>query len=381
VKELSIRYDAVIAGYTCVDLFPQFNKNRSSADISDLLKPGKLIEIDGLDFVLGGVVPNTGLAMRKFNKNVFLNGLVGNDIIGKMVKEYLAQYDMSEGIETTEAAGTAFSIVLAPPGVDRIFLESPGCNKIFDAAFINFDVISNCRIFHFGYPPLLRQFYLNNGRQLSEMFSKVRKMEIVTSLDFSLPDPDSESGKVNWPEIMRDTFPFVDIFVPSLEEVVRIMMPRKYAELQSLSGNSDIADKIPVDLIREAGKLIIDSGVKVLVIKAGSRGAYLRTGNISSMNKNLGPGLNEKDWNDKELFCNAYHAESSRIVNASGAGDTSAAAFLSAVLDGHSPELALKYAAIAGRNSLYCHNIFSDISDWQNMTEEIKSEDNEIICF
>ncbi len=303
------KYDAVIAGYTCVDLFPQFNRNLTFTDISDLFKPGKLIEIDGLDFALGGVVPNTGLAMKKFNKKVLLNGLIGNDFIGKMARELLGRYDISEGMVTTDDAGTAFSIVLAPPGIDRIFLESPGCNKIFDSTFINLDAVSQCRIFHFGYPPLLRQFYMNNGRQMCQLFSKVRKMGVITSLDFSLPDPDSESGKINWPEIMKKTLPFVDIFVPSLDEAIRIMMPRKYAELQSISGNSVIVDEIPIDLIREAGKLIIDSGVKVLVIKAGSRGAYLRTGNISSMNKNLVSGLNDKDWNNKELWCNAYHTE------------------------------------------------------------------------
>ena len=50
------KYDAVIAGYTCVDMFPGFKKNESSASLSELLIPGKLIEIDGLDFILGGVV-------------------------------------------------------------------------------------------------------------------------------------------------------------------------------------------------------------------------------------------------------------------------------------------------------------------------------------
>ena len=34
---------------------------------------------------------------------------------------------------------------------------------------------------------------------------------------------------------------------------------------------------------------------------------------------------------------------------------------------------------IAGRNSLYCHNIISDVGDWKKLTEEIKSEDNKII--
>jgi hypothetical protein len=67
------KYDAVIAGYTCVDIIPDFKKTQSSLDLSLLFKPGKLIEIEGMSYVLGGVVPNTGIAMKKFGMNVFLN--------------------------------------------------------------------------------------------------------------------------------------------------------------------------------------------------------------------------------------------------------------------------------------------------------------------
>ena len=167
------KYDAVIAGYTCVDMFPGFKKNESSESLSDLFIPGKLIEIDGLDFILGGVVPNTGLAMKKFGMKVLLNGLIGDDMIGKIVKEWFGNYDLSEGIEIAEKEGSGLCIVISPPGTDRIFLESPGCNKIFDTKFINDAAISQSHLFHFGYPPLLRQFYLNGGNQLCELFSEV----------------------------------------------------------------------------------------------------------------------------------------------------------------------------------------------------------------
>lgn len=377
-----MKYDVVVAGYTCVDIFPQFNRDIASADITSLFKPGKLIEIDGMDFVLGGVVPNTGLAMNRFGRKVCLNGLIGNDFIGKMAKEILDASGISGGFAITEEAGTAFSIVLAPPGIDRIFLESPGCNKIFDTSFIDFDAVSESGIFHFGYPPLLRKFYLDNGRQLTDLFTKVRNMGVITSLDFSLPDPGSESGKVDWPEIMKNTLPFVDIFLPSLEEVVQIMMPGKYNYLQSINGKTG-ADKKKaiIDLAREAGRLIIDSGVKVLLIKAGENGIYLRTGNIVSPENNFHFLNDLKEWNNRELWCDAYYADSTRVINSSGAGDTAVAAFLSAIINGEDPGLSVKYAAIAGRNSLYCKNVFRDISNWQKMEEELGSEINEIVNF
>jgi len=371
-------YDAVLAGYTCVDLTPEFKKNGKIEKISELFVPGKLIEIGGLDFVLGGAVPNTGLAMKRFGRKVYLNGLVGEDVVGRLAKDWLENAGAADGIKTTTEAGTAFSIVLAPPGVDRIFLESPGCNMIFDTDYINFQAVAASRLFHFGYPPLLRQFYINEGKQLSLLFSKVDEMGVVTSLDFSLPDPESESGKINWPLILQKALPFVDIFVPSLEEAIQIVMPEKYEEIRSYTGAKDIIDLIPVDLIREAGKKIISWGVKVLLIKAGARGAYLLTGDISPLNKKSGLDLKAKEWNFRELWCKAYHADELAIINASGAGDAANAAFLSAILDGESPVMALHFATFAGRNKLYCRDNYRALTDWPSMKNEIEKEKVEI---
>jgi sugar/nucleoside kinase (ribokinase family) len=375
------QYDAVIAGYTCVDLIPDFKKAQSVSSLTNLFIPGKLIEIDGINFVLGGIVPNTGLAMKKFGKKVFLNGLVGDDFMGKIAIEWLDKFSISEGIETTSRAGSAFSIVLAPPGIDRIFLESPGCNQIFDMGFVNFEAVSQCRFFHFGYPPLLKQFYQNNGCQLVDLFSKIQGMGVVTSLDFSLPDAESESGRINWSEVIQKILPYTDIFVPSLEEVLQIMQPGEYEKILSSAVSVDIIDRIIINVIRTIGRKFIDSGVKILLIKAGHLGAYLLTGDVSSINEKAGIMLDTGMWNHREFWCNAYKADPLKIKNSSGAGDTAAAAFLSAILDGENPESAVKYAAMAGRNNLYCKNIYEDLMTWNEITEEIRLVENDVICF
>lgn len=374
------KYDAVVAGYTCVDLILDFRKNSSvEADISSFFKPGKLIEIEGMNFVLGGVVPNTGMMMEKFGKKVFLNGLIGNDLMGKIAEDRLTRARVPIHMVKTGSSGTAFSIVLAPPGIDRIFLESPGCNQYFSPEHIDFDAIKESKLFHFGYPPLLRQFYLNNGKHLTQMFSEVKKMDVVTSLDFSLPDPESESGKANWPVILKKTLPYVDIFVPSLEELLQTMMPAEYAEIQSMPGNAEIVDRIPLDLVKEIGHRIIDSGVKILLVKMGRRGAYLLSGDISSLNKRTGFSLDEGKWNNREILCNAYTVDQSKLKSATGAGDTAVAAFLTALLNSEFPETAIKYATMAGRESLYSEDIYKEIESWEQLTKKIQTEPNELI--
>jgi sugar/nucleoside kinase (ribokinase family) len=374
-------YDAVVAGYTCVDLIPNFRKHQHSNNISGFLKPGKLIEIGGMDFVLGGVVPNTGLAMKKFGSKVFLNSLIGNDFIGKTAESQLARYSATDGILVSKEGETAFSIVIAPPGVDRIFLESPGCNHIFDINHINFEIISKSRLFHFGYPPLMRQFFLDSGRQLIQMYSKIQKMGVVTSLDFSLPDPESESGKVNWQGILKNTLPFVDIFAPSLEELMQVTMPQKFLEIKSACENSDFEDEVPFQLVRELGKQMITLGVSILLIKMGKRGVYLCTRDVSEINKKLGNTLEDNHWSNKEILCNSYPAEHSKIKNASGAGDIAIAAFLNSVLNADNAETTIKFAAIAGRDSLYCENVFESMSRWEELNHKISLETNDLIVF
>lgn len=375
------QYDAVIAGYTCVDLVPGFRKNSPVTGTSGFFKPGKLIEIGGMDFVLGGVPPNTGLAMKRFGKKVFLNGLIGEDFIGETAVQGLTRTGVPFNLIKTGGAGTAFSIVLAPPGVDRIFLESPGCNQVFGREHIDFEAIQKSRLFHFGYPPLLRQFYLDNGQQLQQMYGEVQKMGVVTSLDFSLPDPESESGKVNWPEVLENTLPHVDIFVPSLEELIQTMVPQAYAKIQSMPGDTEIVDKIPLDLVKQVGRRITGLGVKILLVKMGHRGALLLSGDISSLNKKAGFALEQDKWNNREILCGAYKVDKSKGINATGAGDTAVAAFLTAVLNSECPEAAVKYAAMAGKESLYCENIYKEIGSWEQLTGKIRAEQNEPECF
>ncbi len=157
------------------------------------------------------------------------------------------------------------------------------------------------------------------------------------------------------------------------------MEPGKYAELQSQAPGEDFTDIVPVELVREVGKVIISLGVKILLIKMGHRGAYLVTGNVSSLNKEAGVVLDKERWNNREILCNAYRVDSSRPVNATGAGDTAVAAFLTAVLNGVTPEMAIRYAAMAGRESLYCESIFEEIDNWEQLTEKIRTEQNELI--
>ena len=81
----------IVAGHICLDITPAFPKaeNRS---ITDVLKPGKLVEMKDVNVSTGGVVANTGLAMKYFGADVRLMGKVGDDEFGEMISNILRKH-------------------------------------------------------------------------------------------------------------------------------------------------------------------------------------------------------------------------------------------------------------------------------------------------
>ena len=358
-------YDAVIAGYIGVDLAPGFPRALRPAPLAELLRPGKLLQTQGLNISLGGVVPNTGLAMQRFGQRVALQGLVGRDALGDIVMGLLLQHGAAAGIRRTNRAGTAYGIVLAPPGTDRMFLEDPGCNSIFTAKDVDWAAVQRSRLFHFGYPTLMAAMFANNGCELQKMFARTRKHGVATSLDLTLPDPDSPAGKVDWRRLLAAVLPHTDIFVPSIEEILFMLEPATYARLLARACGGDPVDAIPQDLYRRLGDQVLSMGVKVLMIKAGHRGAYLRTADVSALNAATALRLPLASWSGRELWAAPLPVARARFRNACGAGDCAVAGFLTAMLEGMTLELAGNCAMQAGRDNLYGVDALSGLLDWK----------------
>ncbi len=357
--------DAVVAGYIGVDLAPGFPRSLRPAPLAELLRPGKLLQTEGLTLSLGGVVPNTGLSMQRFGQRVALQGLVGHDALGDLVLQLLREHRAEAGIRRTRRAGTAYGIVLAPPGTDRMFLEDPGCNGIFTAKDVEWDAVQRSRLFHFGYPTLMASMFADNGCELQKMFARTRKHGVATSLDLTLPDPDSAAGKVDWRRLLAATLPHTDIFVPSIEEILCMLEPAAYTRLMARACGGDLIDAVPRDLYRQLGDQLLAMGVKVVLIKAGHRGAYLRTADVSALTAATALRLPSANWSGRELWAAPLPVDRARFRNACGAGDCAVAGFLTAMLEGMTIEQAGHCAMRAGRDNLYGVDALSGLSDWK----------------
>jgi sugar/nucleoside kinase (ribokinase family) len=363
--ETDRQYDAVVAGYVCIDMTPRFREAHAGAGFSDIFKPGALIEAGALEISLGGAVSNTGIAMKKFGRNVLLGGLVGTDPLGQMAASLFDAHGLSEGIHRCDLAGTAYSIVLCPPGADRMFLENPGCNAVFASEHVDCDAVGKARLFHFGYPPLMENIYKNDGAELETIFRKAKEAGAVTSLDMTLPDPDSEAGHLDWNAILSKVLPHVDIFVPSIEEVLYMTDRDRHRTIRAETEGGDFVDGVPEKLFGETAERVLDMGVSMILLKAGHRGLYLRTGDAASL------GVDTGAWSNKEIRFPAYEADPGKMINACAAGDCAVAGFLTGMLTGEDAETSAKLSAMAGRDNLYGVDGVFGLRDWEAMRGDV----------
>ena len=59
----------IVAGHICLDITPLFPSEKIEK-VADIMLPGKLIEMGGVDVHTGGAVANTGLAMKILGADV-----------------------------------------------------------------------------------------------------------------------------------------------------------------------------------------------------------------------------------------------------------------------------------------------------------------------
>lgn len=372
--------DIVVAGHICLDIIPTFEKSTQKT-LDEVLVPGKLMNVSEAVLSTGGPVANTGLGLSKLGTRVEFMAKVGDDLFGNAtvgIMEYKTGA-RSKGIRKIKGEFSSYTIVIAPPGIDRIFLHAPGTNNTFGHDDINFDLLKQAKVFHLGYPPLLRKLYLNNGKELIRIFRKVKSLGLTTSLDLALPDPSSESGQVDWDIIFRNLLPYVDLFLPGMEETMYMVNPRKYHQLKnkSLKAKKDIADYFSGADFSDISDILLEDGAKIIGLKCSHRGYYLRTADKDALsNLSFVKRGNWENWANRELWAPSYQV--SKIASATGSGDSAVAGFLAAFLKGEDIENTIKYANAVGAQNLRAYDGVSGLGTWKEVQEMVKSKNTRI---
>ncbi len=342
---MSKKIDCIVAGHTCMDLIPVFPEGGNS--IEEIIQPGKLIQVGAMEQSMGGVVPNTAGALSRLGLVVCPMGKTGNDLLGQSI---LAKMDAAglptNGMIKDKTCGTSYTIVLSIPGIDRIPMHYPGANDTFSKDDLDYELIKQARHFHFGYPPLMRSLFADGGNELAEIFGKVKQLGVSTSLDMARPDPQSEAGKADWQSLLQKVLPFVDLFTPSIDELL-YMIDRPVFDT-FIKSDKPLGGLAKNDL-QLLGNKLLNMGTGEVLIKLGEFGAYY---------------ISEKE----SFYSPCFQVE---LKGAIGSGDCTIAGFLAARIKGLSTKEALTFAVATGACNVEEMDSLSGIPTWVNLQKRI----------
>jgi sugar/nucleoside kinase (ribokinase family) len=345
IRDLEI----VAAGHTCLDLIPAFTIEGEVDALTDILVPGKMINMGRCVVVGGGPVTNAGVSIRRLGVKTELIGKIGNDDFGRQILSWYEEHEGHfQGIKTVDGESTSYTIAICIPGIDRFYLHHCGANDTFGYDDMTFDLVARAKIMLFGYPPWMRKLYENKGSELTRILARTKELGTTTALDLSLPDVNSRAGQVDWVAILRDWVPLTDIMAPSAEEIFYFLHKEEFlAKKARLGPKESVLDHLSVMEISTLGEELTRMGAAIAMIKCGHRGLYVRTAGADRLGRMGAAACGDvENWADRELWFPVYEEE--RFVGALGSGDSAIAGFLSAFVWKHSIESCLRYANAAG---------------------------------
>ena len=277
-----------------------------------------------------------------------------------------------KGLIVSDTESTSYSVVVAVPGIDRIFLHNPGANHTFCTEDVPKEAVEEAALFHFGYPPLMKSMFVNDGDELVKLLKFVKECGAATSLDMAAVDPDSESGQADWEKILERVMPYVDFFVPSVEELCYMLDKERFNEWKERAGDGDITEILDVEKdIKPLADQCMNFGAKVLMIKCGAPGMYYQTADKLTLREiSSRVELDVDAWADKSGFEKSYVPDA--VLSGTGAGDTSIAAFLTAMLEGYTPEKCMQLATATGACCVAAYDALSGLKPFEELEERIE---------
>ncbi|MFC5650441.1 carbohydrate kinase family protein [Paenibacillus solisilvae] len=369
--------DIVIAGHICLDIIPKIHGNNQAAGLGELLVPGKLLDVGAAVLATGGAVSNTGLALYRLGFPVKLMGKIGDDLFGGLILSILKGHgeELAGSMITAAEGSSSYTIVINPPGIDRIFLHCTGVNDSFASEDVTVESLQGAKLFHFGYPPLMRRMYEDGGAELETLLTKVKAQGLTVSLDMARPDPQSQAGQADWRGILARVLPSVDVFLPSFEEILYMLQPDTYRELSELHGTSELLAFANGSILGSLSEELLDMGAAMVGLKLGEYGFYLRTTGKRERLIAMGPCAPNEDnlsaWQDRELLAPCFQVE---VIGTTGAGDCTIAGFLGGLSKGLAVEEVLLGAVGTGACCVEKADAVSGIRSWSDVQERIHSD-------
>lgn len=226
---------------------------------------------------LGGLAGVTAAVYCGLGGSAAFLGRIGTDSFGDFLLQSLRTHGVElDGLVRDPDHQSSSTVVLIDSSGERTFLHHIGTNGIVGESDLDFEIVENARVLHWGGPALTPQL---DGAPMGRIFERARAMGVRTSMDTCY------DGQGVWFPLIEPALPHLDVVFSSIEEA------RHYT-----------GQETPENI----AAFYQDHGVETVVVKLGADGLYLRTGETA---RHL-PG----------------HAV--EVIDTTGAGDAACAGYL-----------------------------------------------------
>ena len=243
------------------------------------IPPGQnLALLEEIRVTVAGTAAGTGVDLAKLGLDVIAMGAIGQDEIGYMVVSTMQRY----GIDTdslVRKAGVQTSATMLPirPNGERPALHVIGANGAFTLNDVNWRAIEQAQFLHVGGTSLMEKF---DGEPASQVVKFAKEKGLTTTWDFiGVPKP-------NLAKMIAHSLPYIDYFMPNIEEARMISGLENRHEMQ---------------------QFFFDLGATTIVFKMGVEGSSIMTKNAD------------------EIRVPAYRVN---VVDTTGCGDAYCAGFI-----------------------------------------------------
>ena len=267
--------------------------------IDSLPEKGKLQRVERMELHTGGCAANTGISLAKLGVQTAVIGKVGVDGFGDFIVQRLEGHRIEcDGVARDAEAATAATMVLVHADGERSFLHYYGANATLRQSDVDMLLVKHSKVVHIAGAFLMPSL---DGEPSARILKEAQEAGVITAFDTAWDVTGS------WIDKIGCCLPYVDYLLPNFEEA-RLLA----------AGRDDPA---------EIARFLIDKGVRVVALKMGERGAYVRSAD------------------GQEVWVTALRVDA---VDALGAGDAFVAGFLTGVVRGWDLERCAGFANAVG---------------------------------
>ncbi|HZT40692.1 MAG TPA: carbohydrate kinase family protein [Chthonomonadaceae bacterium] len=267
--------------------------------IDELPERGKLALVERMELHSGGCAANTGIGLAKLGVETAIIGKVGTDGFGDFLVCRFESFGIDAGgVARDPEAATSATMVLVHGDGERSFLHYLGANATLRLEDIDFERVRRSKILHIAGALVMPAL---DGAPTAELLRRAKEAGITTAFDTVW------DARGRWMELVAPSLPYVDYLLPN------------YEEARMLAGGREE----PSDIAR----FLLDAGAKVVGLKLGERGCYVRAADGTEITVPALPVT---------------------AVDALGAGDAYVAGFLAGVVRGWDLEQCARFANATG---------------------------------